>query len=580
VEATVALTIAIREASSRGERAALLATYAREQQCSLQTARRHAGLVTRPRCAPTWPLPTAQLDQVVALWRATSTEKYRVPTGLFRDAIRHGERNGLIPEGALSVGQLRRYLTHVGASRAQLARPTPHVTLRTEAPNQAHVWDSSRCRQWYLDDGGRIRLQRYSDGTAEYNNKDLRGRPVYRFLLADHATGHLFVQYYNDETVPTVLTFLYAAWAPKRMRHTVGPTGVERWWPAPFDPDGYEAWAALPELRDYYFRGAPRLLLLDRHASNQAQATREVCRRLGVDVALAQTARAKGAGETYQWIWERRFESWLAAQPAPDLATLNTWALDFLIAYTRDERHTRHGMTRAQAWALIEPAQLREVTAPWPLYQEIARKAPEPRRVHAGDAHGGLLHHQGRKYRLPAVDLVHQEVEVSYSVFHHPKLEARAADGRIFLLEPIAMNRFGQPLDAPELGERYARAADTVTQRTEKRLEAVQAALPPLEYFGREGDRRGRPRLLPPRRGVEIAITTSMGAREIDRKQLNSRVIAARNGVGWDDEMAAWRAAYFTGRDTVPEAVVDEIVARAAARDAVPSPKVVNLFPR
>lgn len=101
--------------------------------------------------------------------------------------------------------------------------------------------------------------------------------------------------------------------------------------------------------------------------------------------------------------------------------------------------------------------------------------------------------------------------------------------------------------------------------------------MPPLQVFGREGERTDVPALLPPREGVQIALTTTVGTREITRAQFNERVLAARGGQRFSDAEAAERARRFAGRLTVPEAEVEDFLAWCR-QAAVTDPKVVNLF--
>ncbi len=576
-EAKVALASALRQSTSGAQRAAVIDTYAREWGVSTATAYRHAGVQLRERASrPAAPDPV--LDQVVALWLSSATEKYSTATMPIADVIDMCETAGVLEPHQVSVAQFRRYIRAHHITLRDQRRGTPHVHLASPHPNWTHLADVSRCRQWYLQNDGRLDVQSYKRGTAEYRNKDLRGLPLYRYVLADHASGILYVQYFTDETVPTLLTFLAGAWLPKKQRFEVGPTGKEAWWPAPFDADAdYDTWATLPALRDYHFRGAPRVLVLDRASANQSEFTAQLSERLGIKLIIASEARAKGAVETAMWIWERKFEARLAIQPARDLHELNVYALDFAARWSLKAVHSRHGMTRSQAWALITAEQLRELPA-WPIFQELARREPEPRTVKSGEPGCGLIYHEGRAWKLPDASLIGQIVHVSYSVFNKDSLEVRAPDGRVFVLEEMRRDRFGFFEEAPVIGERFVSHPETVTQKTEKRLAAVRAALPELQVFGRERERGDVPALLPPRQGAEISVTTEMGAREITRRQFNERALA-QLGRSFTEAEGAERDRRFEGKTTVPEAAVDEFVSwcRTQAQPAA-SPKVVNLF--
>jgi hypothetical protein len=568
----------IQGAASAADRGELLRAYAREWSVDERTARRHAGVRVRPPVPKEAPAPDPILDQVVSLWLASATEKFKEPTTPLWRVVEEAENARLIAPGTLSVGQLRRYLDRHHLSLREQRRGAPHIHQRSEHPNHVHLADVSWCRQYHLRRDGRIDVQSYARGTAEYRNKDLpRGSHLLRFVLVDHASGALYVQYHTDETAPTLLTFLAGAWFPKRQRREVGPTGVERWWPAPFEPEAWDTWSALPLHRDYPFRGVPRILVLDRGAANQAEVTQRLCERLGVQLIIAQRARAKGPVESMMWKWERAFEGSLAVQPAPDLRTLNIWALDFLARWSLTRTHRRHGMTRMQAWTQIEREQLRELTGGWPVFRELATRAPEPRTVKSGDV-GGYVSHEGRDWRVPDPALIYQRVHVWYSAFDPDTLWARTAEGRVIQLERIRKDRFGYPEHAATIGEEYRAHPDTPTQQTQKRLAAVRAAMAAPEIFGREGEKTDVPALLGPRQGVEIALTTTAGTREISRLEFSRRARARLQRPLTDDEgQLRDGERYFAGRPTLPEAKLDEFLADCAQLGAGPALRLINI---
>lgn len=570
------LAESVQGATSATERATLIRAFALQFNASEATARRIAGPI-RPPAAPKQRDADPVLDQIVARWLGTSTEKYPTPTEPLWRAIDKAETAGVIAPGTLSVGRLQRYIRQHHIAIRDQRRGTPHIWLRSEHPNHVHLADVSVCRQWYLAPDGRVYVQSYRQGTAEYRNKDIRGGVrLYRYVLADHASGALYAQYLTDEAAPSLLTFLAGAWFPKRQRHEVGPTGVERWWPAPFDPAHYAAWAELPLLRDYPFRGAPRVLVLDRAGANQSEFTERLCERLGIKHELAQRARAKGPVESAMWKWETMFEASLADQPAPDLATLNTWALDFLARWSLKRIHTRHGMTRTQAWALITREQLRE-PPDWPTFQELATREPVARSVKSGDA-GGFVRYGAHLWRVADIELVGQRVHVWPAAFDADTLRARTASGRVIVLERVHRDRFGFPDHAATIGEQYRSHPDTATQQSLKRLEAVRAALPPLDIFGRDGERHDTPALLGPRDGVPIALNGVGGEHEISKSQFNKRVVG-QLGRAFTEEEGAERDRRWAGQTTMPVSAVDEFVAWCRAREVQPSsPNVRRLF--
>jgi hypothetical protein len=577
--AKMTLASAIERASSARDRAELFRAYAEEWNVSLSTARRDAGVKIRPSTASA-PAVDPVMDELVSRWLSTATEKYKTATQPVRDFLEMCERAELIQPGQVSESSFRRYVKAHRITIGDQRRGTPHIHMASPHPNWAHLVDSSRCRQWYLKDDGTFDVQSFKRGTAEYRNKDLRGVPLYRYVCIDHASGLPFVQYYTDETVQTLLTFLASAWLPKRGRVAPGPTGVTRRWLTPFTPEAWDEWKTLDHFRNYPFRGVPRVLVLDRASANQSEFVRELCRRLEVKHQLAQEARAKGAVENFMWTWERSFESRLAVQPATDLATLNIYALDHLEYFCRRSVHSRHGMTRTQAWAQIAPEQLRELDD-WPRFADAARRAPKPALVRSGDAGTGWIAYEGRTWRMATANYIGQTVAVSMSAFSPDELVAQTGDGQVFLLEEVGRTKFGFSDRAPVYGEAHASHPMTTTERTRARADRLRETLEPVTVFGREGERTDAPDILGPRRGVEISIASTIGSREITRSELNKRVLAQLGPrAHFDEMMSAKRDELIAGRRTFPEAVVDEFLSWHAAYLAAPDPsrKVVNLF--
>lgn len=573
--AKIELRQAVSRAASSRERGEILRAYAATWRVSDSTARRDARdpVVARTPKAP--PAADPLLDQMVDLWLDSASEKYPAATMPVADLIDMCEVAGVSAPGQVTPARFKRYAAAHRISLKDQRGGRPYTPMQSLHPNQVQMTDVSRSRQYYLRDDGRLDVQSYQRGTAEYRNKDLRGAPLFRYVLVDHFSGEFWVQYYTDETAATLLTFLASAWLPKRGTVMTGPTGVTRRWLVPFTPDTWDEWKTFDEFRDYPFRGVPKILIADRASQNQSEFTRELCRRLGVELKIAQEARAKGTVEGLMWIFERKFETRLRHQPATDLATLNLYAADFVEYYCRKFVHSRHGMTRTQKWSTIAREQLVELDD-WPRFADAARREPRPAKVTSGEAGSGWIRYGGRVWRMETADYITETVLVSEAALRPDELIAQTGDGRTFVLQPVRFNEHGFSERAKAYGEAFASHPMTATEKTRARAAEASAALPPLIVFGREGEKKDAPNILGPRRGVEISLE-SVGVREINMAQFDARVLAKWRKP-YTEAMGARRDEIFAGSKTVPESTVDEFLTWAYAQQAEPSRKVVNLF--
>jgi hypothetical protein len=145
------------------------------------------------------PVSDAQLAQVAALIHSTHTEKNRIPMSA-ETAIFLAENNHIIPPETVTPEYLNTWMRRHAIAKSDATRPTPHSRLRSLRPNHVHVFDTSVCAQWYLDNRGGVRLQ--PRGTALYKNKPANDRAkVIRYLLVDHFSGALFAWYAHTEQV-------------------------------------------------------------------------------------------------------------------------------------------------------------------------------------------------------------------------------------------------------------------------------------------------------------------------------------------------------------------------------------------
>jgi len=233
----------------------------------------------------------------------------------------------------VSVSTVRRQLRQAGLDARTLARPDPHVELRSLHPN--HVWqvDASVCVLYYLDHKGLsvMNADEFYKNKPEAFKKRERGM-VIRYLVTDHYTGAFHLRYFEGaESSAMLAEFLIEAFSRKA------------------DP------------QRHILHGVPLILIADPGAANTAGATRNMLRRLLVDFRAhkVRNPRAKGSVEQHHNIVERGFESRLTFHRVTSLDELNGYADTWAAAFQSGRIHTRHGHTRYGLWQTIRADQLR-----------------------------------------------------------------------------------------------------------------------------------------------------------------------------------------------------------------------------
>lgn len=237
----------------------------------------------------------------------------------------------------LSNSAIGRALRTYGLHPDQLLRPAPHAEMRSLHPN--HVWqiDASLCVLYYLRTSDPAQQGLHVMRQAEfYKNKPANIRRiendrVWRYVIADHYTGTLWVNYVmGAESAINISESFIAA---------IQPSGDPR----------------MPA------HGVPRIVMMDPGAANTSQLFMALLRRLDVRplVHEPENARATGAVEKAQDIVERNFETGLRLAPVAGLAELNERARNWSRWFNGTRKHSRHGHTRYGLWSTITSEQLR-----------------------------------------------------------------------------------------------------------------------------------------------------------------------------------------------------------------------------
>jgi hypothetical protein len=359
----------------------------------------------------------------------------------------------------LSVTAISRALRAHKLHPDQLLAPEPVTRLASEHPN--HVWqiDASQCVLYYLpkEAGARESGLQVMDHTQFYKNKPanvkrIENDTVWRYVVTDHASGWIYVEYVTGGETGQTLCNVFINAMQKR------------------DADPAH--------------GVPRMAMLDPGSANTGAVFKNLCKALSVQVQINTPGRprAKGQVEQGQNLVERSFESGLKFVNVASLAELNAKAAKWMKWFNGTQLHSRHGMSRYAAWMRITPEQLR-FAPPTALCRELAVTAPETRVVSPTLA----ISFKGHDYDvsgLPGV-LVGEKVLVCRNPWRADTAQIVTTDhdGRevFFVAERIQLGQFGFPEGAPVIGEAYKRHADTPAQANAKTVELLLTGAESLE---------------------------------------------------------------------------------------------------
>ncbi|MDR1063626.1 MAG: hypothetical protein LBL48_06805 [Azoarcus sp.] len=459
--------------AAHGERGALIAAAARDMGVAPQTVARW--LKDGPR-------PTLRRRRADAGRHAISRAECEIIARALRRGVRANGKvvrtltdavDGLRADGViraevvdmdtgeitpLSLSAISRAMRAYGLDMNTLRAPAPHVSMRSPHPNYLWQVDASVCVLFYLpgkNDEARHCLIPHDDA-VHYKNRpeNLRAVELFRvirYVMTDHTSGLLRVRYYpHAESGAHTVDFLCWLMAPKDN---------------PQDP----------------FHGKPLHIMVDPGATASGLVKR-FCQRLDIDLIVnkVRNPRAKGQVEQGNNLFELKFEGWLACarDRVTDFAALNALAETWQLWFNRTKKHTRHGMTRFEAWKKITREQL-VITAPTAELKKFATGRPLTPQVQ-----GNLtVQFEGGRYAVKNVPGI--AIGKPLSVCRLPLLGGgvvavvEGPEGEVlYPLTEIMTDEWGFPADAPLVGEQYRAMPDTDAIGTAKRLDRLDTGAP------------------------------------------------------------------------------------------------------
>lgn len=367
----------------------------------------------------------------------------------------------------LSVNTIVRSLKAYNLHPDQLNEPTPVVSLKSLHPN--HLWqiDPSLCVLYYLPRTGKDTGLRVASHDEFYKNKPANvvkiiNDRVWRYVGTDHTSGAVYCHYYfGGETSANLCDFFIRMMSPKADTHK--------------DP----------------IRGVPKMVMLDPGSANTSSAFKTLCQALEVQVQINTPGnpRAKGQVEKANDIVETQFESGLKFVSVDSIETLNALCDKWLRYFNSQLIHSRHGMTRYQAWNKIGSDEL--IIAPPAEYcKSLALSVPKEAKVTPELE----IRYKGKVYDVSALPvLVGQKVLVAQNPWQvggaRVCVPSEMGDDWCEVPE-VVFDEMGFRESAVIVGQGYKAHSDTPAQANTKELEKLIMGVDALEQA--EAKRKGK----------------------------------------------------------------------------------------
>lgn len=352
----------------------------------------------------------------------------------------------------LSESAITRALREYRLHPDQLLQPAPVSRMKSLHPNHCWQIDPSLCVLYYLPRSGSDTGLRMMRQEEFYKNKPknvvkIENDRVWRYTGTDHASGVIVVRYYfGGETSANLCDFFI-----------------------------YMMQAKGDVLKDP-FRGVPRMVMLDPGSANTSAAFKNLCKSLDVHVQINRPGnpRAKGQVEKANDMAETAFESGLRFVRVESIESLNVLAEKWMRYFNGTRIHSRHGMTRYQAWNRISAEEL-VLPPPADYCRELAVSAPKEAKVSADLE----IRFGGRYYSvrdLPGI-LVGQKLLVAKNPWDTNGVRVATWDGdgnEVWQPVPeVVFDDMGFRADAAVIGSEYKGQADTAAQTHAKDLEKL-----------------------------------------------------------------------------------------------------------
>ncbi len=362
----------------------------------------------------------------------------------------------------------------------EFKKPTPHVQVISEHPNQLHQFDVSICLQWYFDEKkGELeedtdyKRKYYANKIEQTVEKELRGKKkLHRYVLVDHTSGAFFFWYYYalGENSIDGADFLFKAWSSKKeLVSTITNS----------DYNGI-----------YQFQGLPKILYTDQGAILKKKALKNLLDSLNVQLEFHESGnpRAKGMVEGLMNIIEKGFESRLKIYGIKNIDELNAYALKWCVERNllKDFRGAKE--SRIEHWRNIKPEQFIKCP-PYDIWAALIQEDAITRKV---DGNGNISY-MNKTYTVTDTNLIYKEVIVKPHAFIKDSINVHY-NGLVFTLQANIKDEFNRTIsaNAVKVGENKA-LKETATQKFDKKSEEILSNTYGVDFHGKGNKRSMRP---------------------------------------------------------------------------------------
>lgn len=342
----------------------------------------------------------------------------------------------------------------------QLLQPAPVNAMQSLYPN--HVWeiDASLCVLFYLPKTAKVTGLRMMNADEFYKNKPknldkIVNDRVWRYVISDHCSGCLFVWYvFGGENSENLCEAFIQAMQPKA------------------------------DILKDPMRGRPTNVMLDAGSANTGYGFQNLCKQMGVSVIINKVGnpRSKGQVENGNNLVEMNFESSLKLVRVENIEQLQALANRWMRYFNGQKIHSRHGMTRYQAWQKI-PADKLLIPPPTDYCRELVLSKPETRKVKPDLT----VDFEGREFDVSKVPfvMVGEKITIAKNPWQQYSAQVQCFDEHgkeYWQVAPVVVrNEFGFRVDAAIIGEQFKAHADTQAQTNAKELEKLAMQADTLE---------------------------------------------------------------------------------------------------
>lgn len=330
----------------------------------------------------------------------------------------------------------------------QLATPSAHTQQKSLHPN--HVWqvDASICVLFYLPRGGmQVMDEKKFYKNKPANVKKIENDRVIRYVITDHFSGSVYVEYvYGSESAEN-LTEIFLNCIQKR---------------------------SLQEP----MHGVPFILYTDKGCANTSGLFKNLLERLDVKFIAHATgnSQAKGQVENAQNLVETQFEGRLRFLKIDSIEHLNQTAEQWRKMWNETQVHSRTKRSRNAVWQTIAQNQLR-IAPPLELCQELLSTSPVERTVAANLTVSYAIKGYGSNdYDVRHINGVYPKAKLKVVVnpYRAPSIDIITVDEHgndvVYTCDPVQVDWVGFRPDAAIIGEETKSMPQSAIDENRKRI--------------------------------------------------------------------------------------------------------------